>query len=55
MLPQTGNALINALPSETTHPDMTAIWEANLNKIAPRQLRYDAFMQPFNGIYSAFN
>jgi len=43
---QTGNALINALPSETTHPDMTAIWEANLNKIAHRQLRYDAFMQP---------
>jgi DNA topoisomerase-3 len=43
---QTGKALINALPSETTHPDMTAIWEANLNKIAHRQLRYDAFMQP---------
>jgi DNA topoisomerase-3 len=43
---ETGKALINALPSETTHPDMTAIWEANLNKIAHRQLRYDAFMQP---------
>jgi DNA topoisomerase-3 len=43
---QTGKALINALPSETTHPDMTAIWEANLDKIAHRQLRYDAFMQP---------
>ncbi len=43
---ETGKALINALPSETTHPDMTAIWEANLDKIAQRQLRYEAFMQP---------
>lgn len=42
----TGKALISALPSETTHPDMTAIWEADLNKIAHRQLRYEAFMQP---------
>lgn len=42
----TGKALIDALPSETTHPDMTAIWEANLDKIAQRQLRYEAFMQP---------
>lgn len=42
----TGTALINALPNETTHPDMTAIWESNLDKIAHRQLRYDAFMQP---------
>jgi DNA topoisomerase-3 len=43
---ETGKALINALPSETTHPDMTAIWEANLDKIAKQQLRYEAFMQP---------
>jgi DNA topoisomerase III len=43
---ETGKALINALPSDTTHPDMTAIWEANLGKIAQRELRYDAFMQP---------
>jgi DNA topoisomerase-3 len=43
---ETGKALIKALPSETTHPDMTAIWEANLDKIAQRQLRYEAFMQP---------
>lgn len=43
---ETGKALIKALPSETTHPDMTAIWEANLDKIAHRKLRYDAFMQP---------
>jgi len=43
---QTGSALINALPSETTHPDMTAIWEANLTKIAHQQLRYEAFMKP---------
>jgi DNA topoisomerase-3 len=43
---ETGKALIKALPSETTYPDMTAIWEANLDKIAQRQLRYEAFMQP---------
>jgi len=42
----TGKALINALPSETTHPDMTAIWEANLDKIAQKQMRYEAFMLP---------
>ncbi|KXI30562.1 DNA topoisomerase III [Paraglaciecola hydrolytica] len=42
----TGKALINALPSETTHPDMTAIWESNLDKISQRQMRYEAFMQP---------
>lgn len=42
----TGKALINALPSEATQPDMTAIWELNLNKIAQRQMRYQDFMQP---------
>jgi DNA topoisomerase-3 len=43
---ETGKALIKALPSETTFPDMTATWEADLDKIAQRQLRYDAFMRP---------
>lgn len=43
---ETGKALINALPSETTYPDMTATWEADLDKIAQRQLRYNGFMQP---------
>ncbi|MFQ3237219.1 MAG: DNA topoisomerase-3 [Paraglaciecola sp.] len=42
----TGKALINTLPGETTRPDMTAIWEANLNKIAHRQLGYQDFMLP---------
>jgi DNA topoisomerase-3 len=42
----TGKALINALPSETTHPDMTAIWESNLDKISHKQMRYEAFMAP---------
>ena len=42
----TGKALINALPSEATQPDMTAIWESNLDKIAQRQMRYQDFMQP---------
>ena len=43
---ETGKTLINALPSDTTYPDMTAIWESNLNKIAHRQLAYEGFMQP---------
>ena len=43
---ETGTALINALPNEATYPDMTATWEANLNKIAQRELRYDGFMLP---------
>lgn len=42
----TGKALINALPSEATLPDMTAIWEASLDKISQRQMRYQDFMQP---------
>ena len=42
----TGKALINALPAQATYPDMTAIWEAKLNKIAQQELRYEAFMQP---------
>jgi DNA topoisomerase-3 len=42
----TGKALIKALPNEATHPDMTAIWEANLDKIAHRKLPYEAFMLP---------
>ena len=42
----TGKALVNALPSESTLPDMTAIWEANLDKISQRQMRYQDFMHP---------
>ena len=42
----TGKALISALPPQTTQPDMTALWEANLDKIAHKSMRYDAFMQP---------
>ena len=44
--PHSGKALINALPSEATQPDMTAIWESNLDKIAQRQMRYQDFMLP---------
>lgn len=33
------------MPSETTHPDMTAIWEAKLNEISHRVLQYSAFME----------
>ena len=42
----TGFALIDALPTEATTPDMTALWEANLNKISEKQLSYQQFMTP---------
>jgi len=41
-----GKALIAALPTEASLPDMTARWEAALNDICQRQLSYQAFMQP---------
>ena len=41
-----GRALINALPEQTTVPDMTAQWERQLNDISERALNYDGFMQP---------
>ena len=41
-----GRALINALPEQTTVPDMTAHWERQLNDISERALNYDGFMQP---------
>lgn len=42
----TGKALIAALPTVATTPDMTANWEAQLNGISQRQLPYQAFMAP---------
>ena len=41
-----GKTLINALPTSATTPDMTALWEANLNDIAQKKLNYNAFMEP---------
>jgi DNA topoisomerase III len=43
---EVGKGLINSLPLSATTPDMTALWEASLNAICRKELRYDAFMQP---------
>jgi DNA topoisomerase-3 len=41
-----GKALINALPDNATKPDMTALWEAELNSISEKKSSYQHFMQP---------
>lgn len=41
-----GRALIEALPEETTLPDMTARWESALAAIADKQATYDSLMEP---------
>lgn len=41
-----GKALINSLPSALTYPDMTALWEASLAKIAQKEINYQGFMAP---------
>ena len=43
---QIGRALIEALPEETTLPDMTARWESTLAAIADRQATYASLMEP---------
>jgi len=43
---ETGKSLINTLPLKATLPDMTALWEANLNNISHKRSSYQAFMQP---------
>ncbi|MNF74046.1 DNA topoisomerase 3 [compost metagenome] len=42
----TGRALILALPATATTPDMTALWEQHLGRIAERQTGYQQFMGP---------
>ena len=42
----TGRALIQALPATATTPDMTALWEQHLYRIAERQTSYQQFMGP---------
>lgn len=42
----TGRALIQALPATATTPDMTALWEQHLGRIAERQVSYQQFMGP---------
>ena len=41
-----GKKLINSLPERMVVPDMTAHWEAQLDAICAKRLRYNDFMQP---------
>ena len=41
-----GRGLINSLPMSATTPDMTALWEASLDKISHKTMRYQSFMAP---------
>ncbi|MFM4709675.1 DNA topoisomerase III [Aeromonas caviae] len=42
----TGRALVQALPTTATTPDMTALWEQSLGQIAERHGSYQQFMGP---------
>lgn len=43
-----GRGLIHSLPESAITPDMTALWEQQLNAISQRELNYQGFMQPLN-------
>lgn len=43
-----GRGLINSLPESAITPDMTALWEQQLNAISIKELNYQGFMQPLN-------
>ncbi|NRA24099.1 MAG: DNA topoisomerase III [Oleispira sp.] len=43
-----GQGLIKSLPESAITPDMTALWEQQLNAISQRELNYQGFMQPLN-------
>jgi len=45
---ETGRQLIEALPEQSTLPDMTAHWEQRLEAISEQEDNYDAFMQQLN-------
>ncbi len=45
---EVGRGLINSLPESAITPDMTALWEQQLNAISQRELNYEGFMQPLN-------
>jgi len=45
---ETGKQLISVLPESCSHPDMTALWEKQLNDISEGQGSYNGFMQPLN-------
>lgn len=41
---QAGRGLINALPTQSTYPDMTAIWEHQLQAMVEKQQSYQPFI-----------
>ncbi|MBW8182171.1 DNA topoisomerase III [Shewanella nanhaiensis] len=41
-----GKGLINSLPMSATTPDMTALWESNLDAISRKEAKYINFMAP---------
>ncbi len=43
---KTGKALINILPEQLSKPDMTALWESKLTRIAEKKGNYSHFMTP---------
>lgn len=43
-----GRGLINSLPESAITPDMTALWEQQLNAISQKELNYQGFMGPLN-------
>ena len=43
-----GRGLIKSLPESAITPDMTALWEQQLNAISQRELNYQGFMGPLN-------
>jgi len=45
---EVGRGLIHSLPESAITPDMTALWEQQLNAISQRELNYQGFMQPLN-------
>ncbi|RTR35083.1 DNA topoisomerase III [Shewanella atlantica] len=43
---EVGQGLINSLPMSATTPDMTALWESNLDAISRKEAKYLSFMSP---------
>ncbi|MBE7216733.1 DNA topoisomerase III [Shewanella benthica] len=43
---EVGRGLINSLPLSATTPDMTALWESNLDAISRKEAKYQSFMTP---------
>ncbi len=41
-----GRGLIGSLPESASSPDMTALWEADLEKISHKELKYNQFITP---------